>query len=222
VRTMNTTTRLGIMYNRRMAEHKYYVVWKGRQTGIFATWAGCEAQVKGYAGAEYKAFASRREAERALAGSYATQKGRPSSMDRWLFAVDKPVLPSVAVDAACSGSPGPLQYRGVETETGRLIFHRGPFSDGTNNVGEFLAIATALRWLSDQGLAWPVYSDSANGIGWVKAKKCNTQLKRMPSNRKLFELIGEAEKWLRSAPPGRMLKWDTKVWGEIPADFGRK
>jgi ribonuclease HI len=205
-----------------MPERKYYVVWKGRRTGIFSNWGECEAQVKGYAGAEYKAFESRREAEHAYSSSYAEHQGKASSRQRWLFAVEKPILPSIAVDAACSGSPGPLEFQGVETESGKRIFHEGPFKDGTNNVGEFLAIVEAMKWLDERQHPWPIYSDSANAIGWVKAKKCNTQLRRLPSNRKLFEKIADAEKWLRFATRRRVLKWDTKAWGEIPADYGRK
>ncbi len=205
-----------------MGERKFYVVWKGRRTGIFTSWTECEAQVKGYTGAQYKAFSSRQQAEHAYSHEYARQGGRTAPSEQWLFAIEKPVLPSVAVDAACSGSPGPLEYRGVETETAKLIFHRGPFSDGTNNVGEFLAIVEAMQWLDEQQHPWPVYSDSSNAIAWVNAKKCNTQLKRLPSNRKLFELIAEAEKRLRFLTKRKLLKWDTKAWGEIPADFGRK
>ena len=205
-----------------MPRQKYYVVWKGRRTGIFKSWPECEAQIKGYTGAQFKAFETRAEAERAFGSDYAEHEGRPASSQRWLFAVEKHILPSVAVDAACSGSPGPLEYQGVVIETGKRLFKEGPFADGTNNVGEFLAIVEAMKWLDEHEHAWPVYSDSANAIAWIKAKKCNTQLAHLPSNRKLFEMIAEAEKWLRFLTKRKVLKWDTKAWGEIPADFGRK
>ena len=205
-----------------MPKHKVYVVWKGRRTGIFSSWAECEAAIKGYPGAEYKAFESRVEAERALRAGYEQHKGKPASSQRWLFAVEKPILPSIAVDAACSGSPGRLEFQGVETESGRSIFKEGPYADGTNNVGEFLAIVEAMKWLDDHQHSWPVYSDSENAIGWVKARKCNTRLKHLPSNRRLFEKIAESEKSLRFLTGRKILKWDTKAWGEIPADYGRK
>ncbi len=213
-----------------MPKQKYYVVWKGRLRGIFSSWAECEAQVSGYVGAEYKAFESRREAERAFAATYAAYKGKPASSQKWLFAAAKPIIPSIAVDAACSGSPGPLEYQGVETETGKQVFKEGPFADGTNNVGEFLAIVEAMKWLEGRHLDWPIYSDSENAIGWVKAKKCNTRLARLPSNKRLFALIADAEHTLRSwgnstaeiSKSVRLMKWDTGAWGEIPADFGRK
>jgi ribonuclease HI len=182
----------------------------------------CEAQVKGYAGAEYKSFENRIAAETAFQGEYDDYKGKPGSSQQWLFALVKPILPSICVDAACSGSPGPLEYRGVLTEIGEQIFHAGPFPDGTNNVGEFLAIVLAMDWLTTKKLDWPIYSDSANAIAWVKAGKCKTQLERLPSNRLLFDFIANAEEALKRYPPFRVLKWDTQAWGEIPADFGRK
>ena len=142
----------------------------------------------------------------------------------------RPHLPSICVDAACSGSPGRLEYRGVQTDSGRQIFRAGPFADGTNNVGEFLAIVEGLRWLRDHGHGWPLYSDSENAIGWVRAKKCRTKLVPTRSNRRLFEMITRAELELRgTADDGRdlagdhkILKWETRDWGENPADFGRK
>ena len=204
------------------SKKRYYVVWKGRRTGIFASWAECEAQVKGFTGAQYKAFETRLEAERAYAAAYVDYQGKPASAQKWLLAPSPPILPSLCVDAACDGSPGRLEYRGVKTEGGEQIFHAGPFADGTNNVGEFLAIVLAVDWLAKRKLDWPIYSDSANAIAWVKAQKCNTKLARLPSNRMLFELISRAEQNLKVRKAFRVLKWDTGAWGENPADFGRK
>jgi ribonuclease HI len=101
-----------------MAKQKFYVVWKGRKTGVFSTWAECEAQVKGFTGAEYKAFESRAEAKSAFAARYDDFKGKPASMGKWKHASIQPKLPSICVDAACDGSPGKVEYRGVLTETG--------------------------------------------------------------------------------------------------------
>ena len=205
-----------------MAKKKFYVVWKGRKPGIYASWAECEAQVKGFAGAEYKSFPNREMAEAAYRGQYEDYEGKPGSSQQWLFAPIKPILPSICVDAACSGSPGPLEYRGVLTETGEQIFHAGPFPDGTNNIGEFLAIILAMDWLITKKLDMPIYSDSASAMSWVKAGKCNTKLERLSSNKLLFDFIGRAEEALKTYPTFKVLKWDTKVWGEISADFGRK
>jgi ribonuclease HI len=205
-----------------MAKQKFYVVWKGRKPGIYTSWVECEAQVKGFAGAEYKSFAKRDMAEAAFRGNYVDYEGKPASSQQWLFAPIKPILPSICVDAACSGSPGPLEYRGVMTETGEEIFRAGPFPDGTNNVGEFLAIILAMDWLITKKLDMPIYSDSASAISWVKVGKCNTKLEHLPSNKLLFDFISRAEEALKTYSPFKVLKWDTRAWGEIPADFGRK
>jgi len=202
---------------------KYYAVWKGRKTGVFDSWEACAAQVQGFPGAEYKGFASRAAAERAFQGSYTDYAGKPSSSGDWLFAPQPTVAESLAVDAACSGSPGRLEYRGVRTDTGRQIFRQGPYANGTNNVGEFLAIVHALAWVKENGQEMPVYSDSETAIAWVKARHCKTELLQDDRNALLFELITRAENWLAENPDhSPVLKWDTQAWGEIPADFNRK
>jgi ribonuclease HI len=205
-----------------MSKQKYYVVWKGRKPGIYTSWAECEAQVKGFTGAEFKSFPSRELAENAIRNPYVKYKGKSSSNQAWLFAPRKPLIPSICVDAACSGSPGPLEYRGVMTETGAEIFHAGPFPDGTNNVGEFLALVLAMDWLITKKMDMPIYSDSASAMAWLRAGKCNSKLERLPSNKFLFDFIARAEQALKAYPKFTILKWDTKAWGEIPADFGRK
>ena len=207
-----------------MAEKpKYYVVWEGRKTGVFSSWEACAAQVQGVAGAQYKSFTSRAAAEQAFRGGVASHVGRPVSSGEWLFAPHPPVAESVVVDAACSGSPGRLEYRGVDLQSEKEIFRQGPYRNGTNNVGEFLAIVQALMLLEQKGSSLPVYSDSETAIAWVKAKRCNTQLSADKTNAPLFELIDRAEDWLdEHKKTNPVLKWDTRAWGEIPADFNRK
>ena len=207
-----------------MPKQKYYVVWRGRQPGIYTSWADAEKQVKGFGAAQYKSFDSRKEAEAAYRSDYEAFKGKPASHGRWRQASIQPILPSICVDAAASGSPGILEYRGVDTESEQEFFHEGPFEEGTNNVGEFLAIVHALTWLEKQHQRLPVYSDSRNAISWVYAGKCRTNLKPTRRNEPLFDLIQEGESWLAAHPltKGTVLKWDTELWGENPADFGRK
>jgi len=206
-----------------MVKAKFYVVWKGRRTGIYTTWEACADQVKGFTGAKYKAFANRAAAEKAFQGHYDRYAGKPASSGQWLFSAEPPVAESYCVDAACSGSPGRLEYQGVHTATGKLTFHRGPFWNGTNNVGEFLAIVHMLGWLKQKGIDAPVYSDSGTAIAWIRKKRCNTRLVPDKQNAPLFELIDRAEEWLNENREfNQVLKWDTRVWGEIPADFNRK
>jgi len=207
-----------------MAKKKYYVVWKGRKTGIFTSWAECEAQVKGFVAAEYKSFGTLKEAETAYKSNYEAYKGKSSSLGKWKSASVKPVTSSICVDAAVSGSPGKMEYRGVFLETEKEFFRIGPFPDGTNNVGEFLAIVHALTWLVKRDKQMPIYSDSQTAISWVFTGKCRTLLKHTGKNAPIFMLIRSAENWLaeNDLRDDTVRKWKTDLWGEIPADFGRK
>ena len=129
---------------------------------------------------------------------------------------------AIAVDAACSGNPGQMEYRGVYLKTGEEIFHYGPVF-GTNNIGEFLAIVHGLALLQQRGYTIPIYSDSVNAMLWVKRKQCRTTLPLNDKTQALHEHIRRAETWLRThSYTNDLRKWETENWGEIPADFGRK
>ena len=203
---------------------KFYVVWNGLTPGIYHSWDDCQAQIKGVKGAVYKSFDSKEEAERAyVSPAYEYMKKKVVTPT---FTLD--TLPSVveryalAVDAACSGNPGPMEYRGVYLGDGKEIFHFGPVH-GTNNIGEFLAIVHALAMLDKQGLKMTIYSDSRTAIGWVRKKCCKTQLEHTDETEELFQLIERAEAWLKAhRVTNPIVKWETSQWGEIPADFGRK
>lgn len=204
---------------------KYYVVWQGNQPGIYESWTETQLQIKGYPNAKYKAFPNREAAEEAFYGqyeNYTSKNGKKSAGTATPETHPEIVWDSICVDAACSGNPGAMEYRGVETQTGHQIFHK-QFVLGTNNIGEFLAIVHALALFKQQKKDTPIYSDSKIAINWVRKKECRTKLKRTPKTARLYKLIERAENWLKNNTyPNPLLKWETKEWGEIPADFGRK
>jgi ribonuclease HI len=204
---------------------KYYVVWEGNDTGIFDSWKECQRHIKGYGGAKYKSFSTLQAAEQAYAGSYFDAIG--SSKKKKAAKVDRSELPifweSIAVDAACSGNPGLMEYQGVYTRTGQRLFHLGPLQQGTNNIGEFLALVHGLAYLQQHQSKMPIYTDSKIAMGWIKAKKCRTKVPKTKANAPIFTLIKRAEQWLKTNTfDTEIMKWETKSWGEIPADFGRK
>lgn len=202
---------------------KYYVVWSGNCPGIYETWDECKRQTFGFPNVHYRAFPSKEEAEEAFQKGYSYPKKIEREQQLVNQTLISPIKESIAVDAACSGNPGKMEYRGVYVADGCELFHIGPFEEGTNNIGEFLALVHALAFLKKANSRLPVYSDSRNAIAWVKHKKCNTKLIQSSRNRKVFDLIERAEKWLaENSYQTRIMKWETPVWGEIPADFGRK
>jgi len=211
------------MANRKQ---KYYVVWAGHHPGIYESWDECKNQTNGYPNPVYKSFNNIEEANQAYRDNpqkYIGNKGKKILSELQLDEKDKPNMFSLCVDAACSGNPGILEYQGVFTETETRVFKVGPFPEGTVNIGEFLALVHALAYLKKHKLEMPVYSDSRTAISWVRKKQIRTKLQRTEKTAKLFELVDRALIWLNentySTP---ILKWETRIWGEIPADFGRK
>ena len=221
-------------------KQKYYVVWQGKLPGIYTSWDECKKQVQGVQGAQYKSFDTLAEAEAASRlpyGSVVTrnirQTGQTSESgalfidDNGMTAVregaeNPPILDALAVDAACSGNPGVMEYQGIYIPTRTRVFHYiAP--KGTNNIGEFLAIVHGLSYLKKHHLNQIIYSDSVNAISWVRQKQCKSKLPEDPSTAELWDYIHRAENWLRTnSYTTEIRKWDTDHWGEIPADFGRK
>ena len=206
---------------------KYYVVWKGHKPGIYKSWTDCQKQIKGFKGPQYICFESRDQAEKAFKGKYKDyikkSKKKKTLSPEELKRIGKPNLHAISVDAAVGGNPGKLEYRGVDLKSGKQIFKQGPFEEGTNNIGEFLAIVHGLAWLKKRNSDKLIYTDSRTALGWVKKKHCNTKLEPSEKNTELFDLIKRAEAWLtKNKYHTTIVKWETRAWGEIPADFGRK
>ena len=222
-----------------MPKNKFYVVWKGRTPGVYDSWDACKKEVDGFQGALYKGFPDQASAEAAFAKGFTGFEKKvdghaPLCNDGQ--SPSSPFTPAIAVDAACSGNPGKMEYQGKFVDFGTnpatvvTLFKSPVFENGTNNIGEFLAIVHALAWQKQKRTQYPIYSDSVNAQKWVREKQCRTKLQPNDKNAYLFELIDRAETWLRendnwmreNANVIPVLKWKTEAWGEIPADFGRK
>ena len=213
-----------------MSKKKYYVVWNGVTPGIYNSWTECQLQIKGFPGAQYASFKSEAQAKQAYESGYEeyrNEKGpgksskKTPNLDHY---PDEVIQDAWAVDAACAGNPGRMEYQCVLVNDKSLIFHLGPFPLGTNNIGEFLAIVHAAALLKkNNDLERSIYTDSRTAISWIKKKKVKTTLAKNDKTKQLYQLIERAENWLRlNKIENPILKWDTDSWGEIPADFGRK
>lgn len=210
-----------------MAKKKYYVVWDGRETGVYNSWESCKKQVSGYPGAVYKSFDSEELANEAFYDDskehVGKNKKKPQLTEEQKKKYGEPILESISVDGASSSRGGMSEYRGVFTHNAKEIFRQGPFPEGTNNLMEFLALVHALGYCKQKGILLPIYSDSRTAILWVQKKEIKTKQPRTKNNEQLFALIDRALKWLKENDySNKILKWETKVWGEIPADFNRK
>ncbi len=224
-----------------MARQKFYAVWVGRIPGVYLDWESCKAQVHGHPVAEFRGYATRDQAERAWrAGSRraaaaqelpspqvaliaptlapASEHNRPPEAPT---IVSRPTK-GLTVDASCIGNPGETEYQGVDLATGQTVF-RQSVGWGTNNIGEFLAIVHGLAILAKNDDDGPIFSDSLLAIQWVRDGKSRSTHIQNPLAVRACALIVRAETWLREQPRRTsILHWKTKLWGEIPADFGRK
>lgn len=211
-------------------KNKYYVVWAGIEPGIYDNWEDCEEQVCTYPGAKYKSYPTYesavnayREGSRDKDVLASLLNGRGATVLNY-SAFPEVDMQAIAVDAACAGNPGAMEYRGVSLASGRQIFHYGPLPHGTNNIGEYLAIVHALALCEREGQPHrTIYSDSRIAIGWVRKRHANTHIIPGPDNRQVREMLERADRWLQTHElTNPICKWATEKWGEIPADFNRK
>lgn len=196
------------MINSMAKTNKFYAVLVGRTPGIYNTWDECLQRTQGFSGAQFKSFTSYQDALDYMNGTTSVTTA-------------KYVYPSISIDASCSGNPGKMEYQGVDTKTKELLFHVGPIDGGTNNIGEFIALVHGILHLKGLKKNIPIYTDSKTAQAWLKNKKFNTSVRPILGS-KLDKLIKRTEEVLPSLPEWEVLKWNTKEWGEIPADFGRK
>ncbi|GIP34197.1 ribonuclease H [Paenibacillus sp. J2TS4] len=211
-----------------MAKQKYYVVWVGHRPGIYTSWPECKEQVDGRNDAKYKSYSSKAEAEQAYREGWTKHWGRQGAAAKQTPSVSSQSVKkidydSISVDVGTRGNPGPIEYRGVCTRTGEVLFSHGPIPNGTNNLGEFLAIVHSLAYLKNKGSTQTVYSDSRTALKWVREKKVATTLERNESTKEVWDLVDRALAWLHThSYDNKVLKWETEKWGEIKADYGRK
>lgn len=207
---------------------KCYTVFQPlRIRGVYTTWQLCKDKIYGCTGAVYASFNTIEDAIDAL---------RVGSLAAWRhFRINEVLhkqlkhLPCLVVDAACSGTTK-MEYRGLilyPSGASTVAFKAGPYDVGTNNIGEYLAIVNGLRWLREQSMLFPLYSDSAVAISWVQKKHgCHTgmSVEELPID--LQTDITTCERWIQQEVSdeeiSRVYKWNTSRWGEIPADYGRK
>jgi ribonuclease HI len=178
---------------------KFYVVWAGRQTGVFTDWDTARQQVDKFAAARYKSFPTRAEAEQAF------RAGSPRSSGSRVFAKKAAISAPAATDhetfdlqiycdGACEPNPGNAGsgiavYRdGVPVQLWYGLYN----PHGTNNTAELNALYHALLMAEQAILAGEtpqVLSDSMYAIncittwaaGWEKKgwRKAGGEIKNL-------------------------------------------
>lgn len=124
----------------------------------------------------------------------------------------------IAVDAAHSTKNRKTEFRGVDLKTGKILFYQD-LGNQTTNIGEFLAIVEAVKYIIENDYQPKViFSDSTTAISWFKNKRTASG-KRYPKLMKAEIYLRAIAHWIDEI---EVCQWDNKLWGEIPADFNRK
>jgi ribonuclease HI len=197
----------------RMAQ-KFYVVWSGRQTGVFSDWVSAQRSVDKFTGARFKSFASRAEAEQAFRdGSKAHLTRRAKAPDRSNAARSADHIAhqydvSIYCDGACEPNPGNagagvVVYRDGELEA---LWYGLYNPQGTNNTAELNALHQALLMAEVEikdGHTVEICSDSQYAIncvsiwaaGWEKKgwKKPGGEIKNLEIIQDCYEIYQRIE-----------------------------
>lgn len=131
---------------------KFYAVASGRRTGIFKTWAECQAQVKGFSGARYKSFRTLEEAQRFVDGR--TENPGTSGVEAGTGFNPEIVLYTDGGSRNHGNRPGQhvksddkAAWAFLAVKDGREVARSGGEYGATNNRMEIMAFRNALMWL---------------------------------------------------------------------------
>lgn len=160
-----------------MAKKKFYAVAVGRVSGIYTDWASTEKQVKGFAGAKYKSFPTKTEAEAwcenpvySVNKKAKSEKKNGPAQSLPTQGVDDHIY--IYTDGGCSGNPGPGGYGTVILDGDDYQEFSEGFQRTTNNRMELLACLVGLQMLKSNEKPVQIFSDSSyvvNSVtkGWV-------------------------------------------------------
>ena len=163
---------------------KFYVVWAGRETGVFNDWAYTKKQVDKFPLAKYKSFPTKQEAEQAFAagGRAKLPHAKPTPS-----AASSPYQVQIYCDGACEPNPGKSASGVAVYQESRLsqLWYGLYNAQGTNNSAELNALYQSLLIAREplaQGRTVQILCDSQYAINcvtnWAFAWKKNNWQKK--------------------------------------------
>jgi ribonuclease HI len=91
-----------------------------------------------------------------------------------------------------------MEYRAVDLKAWKEVFHSPIYKMGTNNLGEFLAIYDAIRYIEklekkkSKTKYECIFSDSETAIARMRSKKIKTTLVYTKETKELLTKVQEA------------------------------
>ena len=132
---------------------KFYVVWSGRETGIFLDWATCKRSIDQFSGARYKSFPTQAEADKAFSSGVSVGRATESKKKTSTKSTNSEVAFGVNdfdvviyCDGGCDPNPGKAGSGSAVYKQGKLSsLWYGLFNpNGTNNTAELNALHQSL------------------------------------------------------------------------------
>lgn len=204
---------------------QFYGVWIGRNPGIYDNWNACKEQVDKFPKALYSKLKATnlKDAQLEFESGYGNKKTTSN-----VASESKETIPQegfLTVDGASNGLN--CEFQAVWYPSKEVAFASKKYQGGTNNIAEFLGLVFACKYLKDKNLPIKIYTDSVTAMAWFRNKKANTTATQTgKATEELDDLLMKAENYLKNNEAALskaiILKWETKDWGEIPADYGRK
>lgn len=148
----------------------FYAVKKGRETGIFESWAECQKQITGFSGAEFKKFKELKQAE-----SYLTSGISVDNLSDDLDGLH------AYIDGSFSNDLQETGYGAVILLNGEIIHtikgSSKKYIEMRNVAGELFAAAVSIKWAVDNGYKSIVLHHDYSGIAhWAKGEwKCKQE-----------------------------------------------
>lgn len=181
----------------------------------FHSWPACQAFVKGK-NVPFGSGVTRDEALEKVARSRAYIDKNGSKTTKAAAPVGAPPREGICSDAGTHGNPGPCEYQVCDLK-GKVLEHK-KLGVHTNNYAELAGIGAMLQYAAINGIT-KCWTDSQIAIGWIASGRLGPTVHERDV---ILRMVTEIQTILRKNPKLELLKWHTKKWGEIPADFGRK
>ena len=182
---------------------KFYVVWVGRETGIFTDWAHTKTQVDQFPAAKYKSFKTQAEAEAAFAAGWGAPKKSKTSSSKpsVTSSPDKNFDVTIYCDGGCDPNPG-------KAASGVAVYHENKLTElwyglfnpqGTNNTAELNALFQSLliaKESIDKNKTVGILCDSQYSINcitnWAYGWKQKGWKRKVAGDIKNLEIIQQA------------------------------
>jgi ribonuclease HI len=172
---------------------KFYVVWLGREPGIYNSWPEAETQTRGFKGARFKSFDTHSEAEQALVDGW--EEYYPESVKKSITTIASIPEKSLFVETQ-KGPDGEFIITIIDSESGSEMYCDGPYYGITSSLAKYIAAGIALYLLKLDGESRPIVVDSMKACYWIKTAKCGSN-RRYTQHEKTAQLIETTTRWLR-------------------------